>query len=208
MTDKTPPPVPPSAPVPPESPARVDEKRQRILDAGLALFARKGYHATAVPEIAQTASVATGTIYRHFATKDALFNAVYLHWQSALTAMMETRGDTCLPVAERFAADWHRLVVWHRDHPDASAFLDSHAAMAELEDDARAATHAYRMALQGIVGAAMDRQEIRMSPPEVTASVLHHAAAGLARDARAGALALTDPVIDAAGRLLWLGLAR
>ena len=60
MTDKTPPPVPPSAPVPPESPARADEKRQRILDAGLALFARKGYHATAVPEIAQAASVATG----------------------------------------------------------------------------------------------------------------------------------------------------
>lgn len=206
--DKMPPPVPPAATPPQTGPARSDDKRQRILDAALTLFACKGYHATAVPEIAQAASVATGTIYRHFATKEQLLNAVYLHWQSALTAMVETPGDADLPVAERFAGDWHRLVVWHRDHPDASAFLDAHAAMAELDDDAQAAAHAYRMALQGIVGAAMDRQEIRTSPPEVTASVLHHAAAGLARDARAGALALTDQTIDAAGRLIWLGLAR
>ena len=41
-------------------------KRDEILTGALGLFEAKGFHGTAVPEIAQASGVAVGTIYRHF----------------------------------------------------------------------------------------------------------------------------------------------
>ena len=40
----------------------VDDKRRRILDAALRTFADRGYHGTAVPEVADTAGVGVGTL--------------------------------------------------------------------------------------------------------------------------------------------------
>ncbi|MBA3542140.1 MAG: helix-turn-helix transcriptional regulator, partial [Deltaproteobacteria bacterium] len=39
----------------------VDDKRRIILDAALTVFAERGFHGTAVPEVAEAAGVGTGT---------------------------------------------------------------------------------------------------------------------------------------------------
>lgn len=56
----------------PDSGAVVEEKRRHILDAALAVFARKGYGEATVPDIAQEAGVAVGTIYNYFSGKREL----------------------------------------------------------------------------------------------------------------------------------------
>jgi len=50
--------------------------RARILRAALAEFSEKGYHATTIDSIAVRAGIAKGTVYRHFRTKQALFNGL------------------------------------------------------------------------------------------------------------------------------------
>ena len=67
----------------PEVPERAD-KREAILDAALDLFAQRGFHGTAVPAVAERARVGAGTIYRYFASKEALVNAVYQRHKSAV----------------------------------------------------------------------------------------------------------------------------
>jgi AcrR family transcriptional regulator len=55
---------------------RVREKiahRQEILEAAKRLFARKGFHAATVDEIAQEADFSKGAMYVHFANKEDLF---------------------------------------------------------------------------------------------------------------------------------------
>jgi len=47
--------------------------RQQLLDAAVSVFSRMGYARATTREIAQTAGVAEGTIYRHFADKRELF---------------------------------------------------------------------------------------------------------------------------------------
>ena len=48
------------------------DKRRRILDAALGLFAERGFHGTAVPLVAGRAEVGAGTIYRFFESKEEI----------------------------------------------------------------------------------------------------------------------------------------
>jgi AcrR family transcriptional regulator len=50
--------------------------RERLLAAGRELFGSQGYDATSIEAILQAAQVTKGSLYHHFATKEALFDAV------------------------------------------------------------------------------------------------------------------------------------
>jgi AcrR family transcriptional regulator len=67
-------------PTEPARPQRADGRRNqaRVLEEAFAAFAA---HGSTVPirEIARRAGVSTGTVTRHFPTKEALFSAVALH---------------------------------------------------------------------------------------------------------------------------------
>jgi AcrR family transcriptional regulator len=52
------------------------EVRERILAAALAAFASRGYAATTMSAIAQEAGVAVANLYRYYANKEELFEAV------------------------------------------------------------------------------------------------------------------------------------
>lgn len=55
-----------------------EERRRQILEAALAVFSQKGYHATNVSDVAAQAGVSQGTIYWYFDSKDELFEAAIL----------------------------------------------------------------------------------------------------------------------------------
>ncbi|ANY74656.1 TetR/AcrR family transcriptional regulator [Paenibacillus ihbetae] len=48
--------------------------REKIHSAAMQLFVRQGYGSTNVQEIADTAGISIGLLYRHYKTKDQLFN--------------------------------------------------------------------------------------------------------------------------------------
>src|SRR4051812_27272623 len=50
--------------------------RNRVLDAAAAMFQSRGYHATAMHELARAAGVTSGAMHHHFPTKKALGLAV------------------------------------------------------------------------------------------------------------------------------------
>jgi AcrR family transcriptional regulator len=52
---------------------KTKERREQILKAGEKIFTEKGYAAATIPEIAQSAGVAAGTIYLYFPSKRELF---------------------------------------------------------------------------------------------------------------------------------------
>src|ERR671917_2276630 len=55
--------------------AAVEETRQRILEAALALHAEKGIFGTSWQDIAHRADVSVGTVYKHFPSLDELVPA-------------------------------------------------------------------------------------------------------------------------------------
>ena len=56
---------------------RQDNRRQAILDAAAKLFARRGYHATSMRDMASATGMLPGSVYYHFDSKEALLLAVY-----------------------------------------------------------------------------------------------------------------------------------
>ena len=53
------------------------EKRNRILKAAIEVFAKNGFYATRVSEIAKAAGVADGTIYLYFKNKDDVLITIF-----------------------------------------------------------------------------------------------------------------------------------
>ena len=56
---------------------RQDNRRQDVLDAAAGLICRRGYHATSMREIGRATDMLPGSIYYHFASKEALLVAIY-----------------------------------------------------------------------------------------------------------------------------------
>lgn len=64
-------------------------KRERILRAATRVFARKGFYATKVSEVAKAAGVADGTIYLYFKNKDDLLVSLFEDRIMLLLATLE-----------------------------------------------------------------------------------------------------------------------
>jgi AcrR family transcriptional regulator len=60
------------------------DRRDRIIDAGLALLADRDYDKIQVKDVAEEANVALGTLYRYFSSKEHLFAEVLIAWAATL----------------------------------------------------------------------------------------------------------------------------
>jgi TetR/AcrR family fatty acid metabolism transcriptional regulator len=67
----------PKKKAPPRPSTGRGDKRDRILDAAVRVFAKNGFYATRVSDVAKAAGVADGTIYLYFASKEALLVSLF-----------------------------------------------------------------------------------------------------------------------------------
>ena len=66
-----------------------EQRRVEILAAAKRVFARKGFQATTIADVAKAAKVSYGSIYWYFDSKDALFHALMENEGDALRAHIE-----------------------------------------------------------------------------------------------------------------------
>jgi AcrR family transcriptional regulator len=78
-----------------DRPLRADarQNREKVLRAARDAFAESGYDVP-LDDIAARAGVGPGTVYRHFPTKEALFEAVAISRLEDLTADARSRADS------------------------------------------------------------------------------------------------------------------
>ena len=66
-------------------------RRDQIIAAALACFARAGYHATTMADVAAQAGVSKGTPYLYFQSKEELFLAVHDEWDCGVAERVNAR---------------------------------------------------------------------------------------------------------------------
>jgi len=183
-------------------PATID-KRDAILDAALELFVDKGFHGTAVPEIAERASVGAGTIYRYFTSKEAVVNALYQQYKGELTALVMRDFSLDAPAKQLIHHLWTRLADFARRKPRAYAFLELHHHSTYLDETSLAIER--RILDMGVrfVQAAQQRGELKPLPPMLLLAIVTGAFVGMVRKAWEGLLELTPEVIAGGETCAW-----
>jgi len=90
---------------------RGDDRRRKLLDAAVAVFARKGFHASRVGDIAEEAGVAHGLLYHYFRSKDEVLQTIARETWERLVADVERIEASGGPLDEqlrRFARGYLR----------------------------------------------------------------------------------------------------
>jgi len=131
--------------------------RERVLAAAKAVFAADG-PAGSLDAVARRAGVGIGTLYRHFPTRQALFEAVYRHDVEQLVELAERLG-TDLPPLEA-------LRQWMRANVEFVATKKGMSAALAIAVHASSDLTAYSMdrlgrALGGLLRRAVDAGVIR-----------------------------------------------
>jgi TetR/AcrR family transcriptional regulator, fatty acid metabolism regulator protein len=102
----------------PERVAGAEEKRRLILDAAVRVFARKGFHASRVGDIAEEAGVAHGLLYHYFASKDEVLETVFRENWAVLLARIRAVEESDAPAREQLRHVAAILLRTWRHEPD------------------------------------------------------------------------------------------
>jgi AcrR family transcriptional regulator len=95
-----------------------EEKRRRILDAAVRVFARRGFHASRVGDIAEEAGVAHGLLYHYFASKDEVLETVFRENWAELLARFEQVEASDEPADDKLRGIVKILLRTWRNDPD------------------------------------------------------------------------------------------
>ena len=94
------------------------DKRRQILDAAIRVFARQGFHATRVSDIADEAGVAYGLVYHYFRSKDEVLNELFVErWSLLLARSRRPTGPASRP-RQKLAAVAGFIVDSYRHDPE------------------------------------------------------------------------------------------
>jgi TetR/AcrR family fatty acid metabolism transcriptional regulator len=95
-----------------------EAKRRQIMEAAVRAFARKGYHACRVGEIAEEAGVAYGLVYHYFGSKEEVLQEIFRDTWTQMLARIREVADSGDPADEQVRKVTALLLrTWRRD-PD------------------------------------------------------------------------------------------
>lgn len=131
--------------------------RERILEVAKAAFTRQGANAS-LEEIAKQAAVGTGTLYRHFPTRDDLIEGVYRNEVEKLAAAADRFAEGMSPLEALRA--WMLLLVDYiaAKHIIAPALNTIAGGPSRLHEGSRTTIQA---AIDGLVNRAKKSGELR-----------------------------------------------
>ena len=117
--------------------------RERILEAAVEVFARRGFHGSRIADIAEQAGIAYGLVYHHFRNKDDILAAIFgERWgnhMSYLAQLVESEASFRDKLArlvhfwiESYRTDPHLMTVMINEISRSYDFLDSRDLVAVM----------------------------------------------------------------------------
>lgn len=163
------------------SPRAITDKRDAIMKAALDLFVERGFHGTAVPEIAEKAGVGAGTIYRYFENKEALVNALYRQEKQNFAQRVLAEFPKQTMARELFRTMWMRMATFAAKTPKPFIFLELHHHAEYLDAESKALEQRMLALFTNVVVAAQARGELKDGPPHLLMAIVMGAFVGVMR---------------------------
>lgn len=100
------------------------DKKQLIINAAIKCFAQKGFHATSIQEIVDTAGIAKGSVYSYFKSKeDLLFVAIKHEYDRMMSGILSVANDKKLSPREKLASQLQHMLQVTLEYSDFIAAL-------------------------------------------------------------------------------------
>jgi AcrR family transcriptional regulator len=201
----------PSSPLDPDSRSGLRPSSpldpDRILDAAEEVLTRFGPRKTTVVDVARGLGVSHGSVYRFFASKAALRDAVTERWLERVSAPLAKIAGEDGPAPARLRRWFDRLIGLKREKAriEPELFATYHAIFAESREVVRAHVEALTAQLSAIIADGVRRGEFIKVDPAATAKALFVATARFHDPAHA--TEWSDPGIDALFDDIWALLA-
>jgi len=93
-------------------------RRERIVAAATELLDEREYERIQIRDVADAASVALGTLYRYFPSKQQLYAEVLLDWSRSFDTRVRSRSNGATTDADRLRAALRRTVRAYEKHPN------------------------------------------------------------------------------------------
>ena len=160
------------------------DTREALLDAALEVMSERGFHATSVPELAERAGVGAATMYRHFESKEALVNALYVRAKRQFASQLWDGFPVDLPARKALQEVWTRMARIAVRHSSSLVFLEMHHHASYLTPESVVECESLVMGpLVGIVRRGQAEGVIRPGEPAFLLSFLWGAFLGLLKPA-------------------------
>ncbi|MBA2536562.1 MAG: TetR/AcrR family transcriptional regulator [Actinobacteria bacterium] len=169
------------------------EKSRRILRAAIAVFARNGYHASKVGDVATEAGVAYGLVYHYFGSKEQLLETIFRRtWRNMLEQVEEVERSEA-PLREQIRAI-ARIVLggWQVDPELIRVLIREVARGPQLQHEVDEIQLAFA-ALERVLTRGQERGQLRAElEPRLAAWILYGALEEILTGWVFGSLAATD----------------
>lgn len=163
-------------------PVNESDKRQRIIQAAIKVFASHGYHPARVEQIAAMADVGKGTVYEYFQSKEHVFQEVLAHimeeYVQAISAVAG-QADHVRERLEQLLLVNIEFVSRHRDM--AQLLLSDHPSLGDEGHHKFIAQRNRCLAvMQQIISEGIASGQLRPVNPELAALLLDGAVSAVA----------------------------
>ena len=177
------------------------------MDAALQCFVERGFHGTAIPQIAEKANIAAGTIYHYFDSKEALVNAVYRTWKASIAQRVFTAFPQGAPVRTQFQVMWNEMVAFAVTFSTAFAFIELHNHASYLDAESIAIDRNVKDFARSMIQRAQRDGLVKPLDANVLMELMFGAFVGMMRAQWEGRITLSDDVIAAAEQACWDAVA-
>ena len=146
--------------------------RERLVAAALDLFAARGFHATTTALLAERTGIAEGTIYRHFRSKEMLYNEVIRQVMGrGLELVVGEEAGVHAMARERLDGAARRLFAEAQRSGASVRLLLGPVEREILDEPARGAADRFRQGVVQLVVAGKQHGSIRAGTAELWALI-------------------------------------
>jgi TetR/AcrR family transcriptional regulator, repressor of fatR-cypB operon len=184
------------------------DKRAAALKATLELVTEQGFQGAPMSQIAQRANIGVGTIYRYFAAKDDLINALYLDIKTRTTRYVMLNYSKDLPVRKGFNILLNNAVHFYLENPAELFFVEQYEnspaiTSATREEGSRVAEPAVELFIR-----ARDQSLLKDLPLEIIGALFSGALISLVKHYLSGKDKCDESSLSRSIDAIWDMIAR
>ena len=182
---------------------RIADKHTAILNAALEQISMYGFHGTSIKMIANSAQVATGSIYNHFSNKEEVINALYQTIGTEINELVTHTHNPNQPFEQDFLTIWKVILNHYLSDSRKSEFITQYAYSPYIITQTEKAPDILLAPILDIYSQAKKNGIIKNLPNSALLALTHSPITSLVRMAKYGRLTITDLNIEQYAQACW-----